>query len=352
MRRDCSFVYPGDWQAPTGGYRYDRRIVQEMQGAGWQVETIALGDGYPRPDAGTCEAAGRRIAAIADGRLVVTDGLAFGALPDLVQREAARLRWVALVHHPLHLETGADDAARAALRDGERQAPRCARRVIVTSAATASDVERMGVPADRIHIVEPGTDPAAARPAPRRLDASGPRLLCVATLTPRKGHAVLLQALAGLQALPWTLHNVGSADRDADTAAGLRRLAVELGMAERVHWHGEVDDAALSAHYAAADLFVLPSFHEGYGMALAEALAHGLPAITTTAVALAQALPPAAMIAVSPGDAAALHAALARLIGDADERAARADAARRAGSGLPTWAQAAARFAAVLEGAG
>jgi len=346
----CTFMVPGDWRTPTGGYRYDRRVVQALRDAGWQVQRCTLGDGFPWPDAAVRGDASRQIAALADGALVVADGLAFGALPELAHSHAARLRWVALVHHPLHLETGLAEADRRVLRQQEQRALQAARRVITTSAATARDVAALGVPADRIAVVEPGTDPVP-RPAGARTDiAGGLRLLCVATLTPRKGHAVLLEALAGLQGLPWTLHNVGSTGRDPATAARLQAASTALGLDGRVHWHGEVDEATLAAHYAAADLFVLPSFHEGYGMAVAEALAHGLPVVTTTGGALAQTLPPAAGLGVPPGDVPALRAALARLLTDAAARTDCAAAARDAAARLPSWTQAAQRFAAVLQG--
>jgi glycosyltransferase involved in cell wall biosynthesis len=160
---------------------------------------------------------------------------------------------------------------------------------------------------------------------------------------------VLLEALAGLQHLPWSLHNVGSATRHPATAQGLQSICDALGLARRVSWHGEVDDTALSAHYAAADLFVLPSWHEGYGMAVAEALAHGLPVVASHAGALAQTLPRAAGLQVPPGDLLALRSALAELIGDPPTRQACATAALEAGARLPTWQQAAQCFAAVLQ---
>ncbi len=344
--RDCAFVVPGDWHAPTGGYRYDRRVVEGLRDAGWRVETVFLADGFPSPDAAACADARRRIGLLADGLRVVVDGLAFGALPQLAQEHAARLRWVALVHHPLHLETGLEPMQRARLRQDEQHALASARQVVVTSRATAADVAALAVPPQRIAVVEPGTD-AVAHLRPRRAEGTL-QLLCVATLTARKGHALLLEALAGLMSLPWSLHLVGSATRDPVMARQLRQASVALGLADRVHWHGEVDDTALAEHHAAADLFVLPSFHEGYGMAVAEALAHGLPVVATDAGALAQTLPRAAGRCVPPGDVVALRAALAALMGDPVERAACAAAARVASRQLPDWTQAAARFAAVL----
>ncbi len=360
-RRSASLLVPGgpaDWATPTGGYRYDRQMVAALTEAGWSLDLRHLAGTWPRPDTAALAAAATQVVALADGTLVVADGLAYGVLDEVVAPHAERLRWVALVHHPLHLETGLDDAQRRQLHERERRALQLARQVIVTSVHTARDVAAMGVAPARIAVVEPGTDRPSAhlgaqRSGPRR---PGPvRLLCVATLTPRKGHALLLRALSGLAgpagpaSVDWELHCVGSPTRDPATAAAVMAQAREPALARRVHWHGEVDDAALQAHYAAADLLVLPSLHEGYGMVVAEALGAGLPVLASHAGALAQTLPAGAGWQVPPGDVPALQAALARLIADPALRAQLAAGAAEAGQRLPGWREQAARFAVVLE---
>jgi glycosyltransferase involved in cell wall biosynthesis len=345
-QRACHFLLPGDWHTPTGGYTYDRRLALALSDAGWTVAPLVVEGAWPWPDGADIEAASARIAALPDGALVVADGLAFGSLAAAVRPHAERLRWVALVHHPLHLETGLDEADIARLLAGETEALQLARQIVVTGRSTVRDVAAMGVPPARIAVVEPGTDPALPQSKPH---AQGPvQLLCVATLTPRKGHAVLLQALAGLLHWPWVLHLVGSTERDPGTAARLLAMAIPLG--ERVVWHGEMPGAALHAHYAAADVFVLPSLYEGYGMVVAEAVAHGLPVVTTDGGALAHTLPPAAGLQVSAGDVQALQAALERVLTDTALRERLAAGARAAAATLPTWPQQAALFAAVLEG--
>jgi glycosyltransferase involved in cell wall biosynthesis len=175
-------------------------------------------------------------------------------------------------------------------------------------------------------------------------------LLSVATVTPRKGHDLLLRALAGLSTLDWRLHCVGSLTRDAATVARVQALGEALGLAGRIVWHGEVDAAMLATHYAAADLLVLPSLHEGYGMVVAEALAAGLPVLCSDAGALKDTVPTEAGCCVPAGDVPALQAALQRMIGDPVLRRALAAGAREAGRKLPDWPVQAARFAAVLEG--
>ncbi len=354
-RRSACLLAPGstsDWAAPTGGYRYDRQMVAALRAAGWAIEVRHLPGTWPWPDTAALAAAEAQTTALADGTLVVADGLAFGALGAVVAPQADRLRWVALVHHPLHLETGLTDTQRRHLHAAECRALKHARQVIVTSARTARDVAAMGVAPQRIAVVEPGIEHPPAPPRPPGPRQPGPvRLLCVATLTPRKGHALLLQALAGLdmQGLPdWELHAVGSPTRDPATAAALAAQARAGALASRVHWHGEVDDAALHAHYADADLLVLPSLHEGYGMVVAEALAAGLPVLASSAGALAQTLPEGAGWQVPPGDVPALQAALARCIADPALRAHAAAGAAAAARQLPGWRAQAERFADVL----
>ncbi|CAN5400133.1 glycosyltransferase family 4 protein [soil metagenome] len=346
--RSFTFVIPGDWATPTGGYRYDRHIVLAMREAGWTVDVVFLADGFPRPDAAALEDCSRRVSALANGSVVVVDGLAFGVLDELASQHEARLRFVALVHHPLHLETGLDPQLREQLASSETRALRSARKVIVPSGSTMGDVMAMGVERDRIAVVEPGTD----RPARAAPDSSVAhvRLLCVATLVPRKGHAVLLEALAGLLDLDWTLDCVGSADRDPATAGRLLRMTTDLHLASRVRWLGAIDEPALSRQYENADLFVLPSFYEGFGMVVTEAVAHGLPVVTTTGGALARTLPAGAGLHVSPGDVEALREALRSVISDAALRSRLVDGARTAAEKLPYWADAALAFGEVIEG--
>jgi glycosyltransferase involved in cell wall biosynthesis len=167
-------------------------------------------------------------------------------------------------------------------------------------------------------------------------------------VTPRKGHDVLVAALAGLGDLPWRLTIAGSLARAPEQVARLRAAIERTGLAGRVELLGEIDDAALAALYASADVFVMPSLYEGYGMALAEALACGLPIATTTGGAAAETVPDDAALKVPPADAAALGAALRRLVVDPTLRSTLAQAAWRAGQELPSWDDAARIVAGVL----
>lgn len=355
----CVLLVPGDLHTPTGGFAYDRRLRDALGALGWVVSVLRIDGAWPWPDAATRAEAQQRIAGLPDGCCVVADGLAFGVLGSVVAVHAHRLHWVALVHHPLHLETGLDATQAQALRAAEAAALACAQRVIVTSPATVADVVALGVPRERITVVVPGCDPA---PAPTTSPSASTstsettaaaatrtdphvQLLCVATLTPRKNHALLLRALAALAGLRWTLHCVGSPARDAVLAQQLHDSTAHGPLVGRVHWHGELPHDALQARYAAADVFVLASRHEGYGMVVNEALVHGLPVVASRAGALAQTVPAQAGLLVPPDDEAAWRDALTAVITDGALRARLADGARAAARQLPSWADQVARLA-------
>jgi glycosyltransferase involved in cell wall biosynthesis len=351
-------VVPGDLETRTGGYGYDRRIIAGLRALEWRVEVAQLADGFPFPSTAARADAERALAAIPDGRRVLVDGLALGALPDEAARHAARLAIVALVHHPLAAETGLDPAVAAALEESERRALASARSVVVTSRGTAAALARYGVAADRIAVVEPGTDPA---PLARGSQSAIPNqsavinqqsaisLLCVATLTPRKGHELLLRALASVPAGDWRLTCAGGFDRDPATAERVRALVRELALEDHVMLAGDMNAAQLAVEYDRADLFVLPTLYEGYGMAVAEALARGLPVVSTATGAIAQLVGECAGIVVPPGDRIAFSAALARVLGDASLRDRLAAGARAVRDHLPTWDAAAAAMAQALE---
>ena len=347
-------VVPGDLETRTGGYGYDRRIISGLRALGWRVHVVQLDASFPFPTAAARADAGRALAAIPDGNLVLGDGLALGVLPDDAARHAARLTIVALVHHPLAAETGLDASAAAALEQSERRALASVRAVVVTSRGTAGALARYGVGADRITVVEPGTDPAPlARGSGLRTPHSALRnddvvLLCVAAVTARKGHGLLIRALASMPNRNWRLTCAGGLDRDPSTVARVRALVREVGLDDRVSLVGDMDAAQLALEYDRADLFVLPTLYEGYGMAVAEALARGLPVISTATGAISELVGERAGIVVPPGDLPAFAGALSRVLGDAGLRSLHAAGARTVRERLPTWDAAAAAMAQAL----
>ncbi len=317
-----------------------------MANLGWEVTYRTLDVSFPAPTPAAREQARQVLAAIPDEGLVLVDGLAYGVLPELAEAEGQRLRLVALVHHPLALETGLSPERAATLHDAEVRALAQARLILVTSRFTATLLAGWGVPPSRLQVVAPGTDPA---PIAQGSGTGTLRLLCVASLTPRKGHDLLLRALAGLRAESWHLDCVGSMDRNPAWAAGLIRLRDELRLAGRVSFPGALGEEELEDRYGGADLFVLPSRFEGYGMVFAEALARGLPILATRAGASGETVLPEAGLLVPADDPVALGQALRRLMVDPALRVRLAKGARAAGLCLPTWQDAASAFATALE---
>ena len=347
MSRHLVLAFPGSLDTLTGGYVYDRRLALALEARGWQMDRLSLPVDFPFPSPASVKLAEERLAALPSGSTVLLDGLAGGALPEALGRLARRLDLVALVHHPLCLETGLEPALAAGLAASERAALAHARAVLVTSARTAATVnELLGVAPDRLAVAPPGVDPA---PASTGSGGPGCRMVCVGTLTPRKGHTLLVEALAGLAGLDWSLLCVGSATRDPATAAALVAAIAAHGLAACIRLVGELEPAALAALYRTADLCVSASFYEGYGMALGEALAHGLPVVAAAGGAVADTVPAMAGLLVPPGDAPALQAALRRFLTEPGLAARLRQGALAARASLPGWPDTAALVETVLE---
>jgi glycosyltransferase involved in cell wall biosynthesis len=344
--RSVLFVLPGSLKTRTGGYTYDRRLVSGLRDRGWTVEVKELDASFPRPTPQARGLAVKFLASVPDDTVVVFDGLALGALPDELERHAERLRVVALIHHPLALETGLDADVARELDASERRALSMAREVVVTSRATAMAMTAYGVDTFQINVVEPGTDRAGLAHGAQNATIE---LLTVGTLIPRKGHSVLFRALASVPFRNWKLTCVGSLDRDRPTAARLRAQLSADKLSDRVRLVGDVDPEVLGACYERADVFVLPTFHEGYGMAVAEALARGLPVISTRTGAIPELVRDDAGLLVPAGDIPALAAALTDMVGDVSLRHRLAEGARRVRDSLPTWEDAARKFAGILD---
>jgi glycosyltransferase involved in cell wall biosynthesis len=342
-----AFAVPGDLATPTGGYAYDRRMMTELGDLGWRIDLLDLGEGFPWPDEATRATAQSRLLAMPAGRRIVVDGLALGVLPETASQLAGRNPLLALVHHPLALEWGLSVKQADALRASERAALAAVQGVVVTSAATAQLVASdYGVPAERIAVARPGSDPALMSQGSQD---GVVRLLSVGAIVPRKGFDVLIAALAALTDLSWRLTIAGDRTRDRNAAARLDADIARHALGGRIAALGAVSPQLLAALYAEADVFVLASHFEGYGMAYAEAVAHGLPVIGTNAGAIPDTVPPDAGLLVDPGDGFALAQALRRVIGDADLRRRLANAARAAAPQLPTWRHSAEIFARALE---
>lgn len=358
VKQPVAFVLPGDVDdvaVPSGGNKYDRRVCQALAAAGRPVHEIAVPGTWPRPDAAARAALAGALGGLPDGAAVLFDGIVACGVPEVIRQAARRLRLVVLVHLPLADETGLAPAVAAELDASERTTLRAAHAVVATSAATARRlVERHGLPAGMVVSVPPGTDPAPLAPGTNGRS----RLICVAAVTPRKGQDVLVDALAELAdrhpGLPWSCDCVGPVRRDPAYAERLRLLIGRRGLAGRVTIAGPRTGPDLDGSYAAADLAVLPSRAEPYGMVVTEALARGIPVLGSAVDGIPDTLgraPDGSVpgILVPPGEVPALAAALCRWLTEPELRRALRAAARLRREALDGWETAARHWAGLLD---
>ncbi|MFF7046783.1 glycosyltransferase family 4 protein [Streptomyces griseorubiginosus] len=351
--RSVHFVMPGgvdDPTAPSGGNAYDRRVCLDLPGFGWQVERHAVAGSWPRPGAAARAELAQTLRDLPDGTVVLIDGLVACGVPEIIVPEAERLGIVVLVHLPLGDETGLEPGLALELDAKEREVLRAVPAVVATSDwAVRRLVSHHGLAPERVHVATPGADIA---PLASGTDGVS-RLLCVAAVTPRKGQHRLIEALAGAQDLPWSCVCVGGITQDPEYVAHLRMLIKRYGLQDRLHLAGPKAGAELDASYAAADLMVLTSYAETYGMAVTEALARGIPVLATDVGGVAEAVgraPDGGVpgILVPPEDPAALAAELRGWFGEADVRRRLKAAARGRRAALDGWATTARSLAGVL----
>ena len=334
-------VMPGnvdDPASPSGGNRYDRAVCDGLARSR-TIHEIAVNGAWPRPAPAVRRVLASGLSDIPDRSTVLIDGLVACGVPEVLEPAMRRLRAVVLVHLPLGDETGLSRADAAELTALERRVLHAAAAVVVPSEGAARRViDVHALPASRVHVVPPGVDPA-----PLAIGSeNGGELLCVAAVTPRKGQDVLVEALGCLDDLDWRCTCVGPIYRDVPAAP------------DRVRFVGPMTGADLNGAYAAADLLVLPSRAETYGMVVTEALARGLPVLATRVNGVPEALgvapdgaPPGML--VTPGHADELAAALRAWLTDPDLRDRWRAAARARRTTLPGWDETIRRLSEVLD---
>lgn len=330
---DLYFAIPGDINTLTGGYAYDRHLSVELHALGHKVKHLPLSNQFPTPDIQALADAEAQFAALPDRSIVIADGLAYGVMDTIAERHSERLHIIALCHHPLMLETGLSAPQTQQLFHSEQRALNAAKAVIVTSEMTGKILtEQFAIPAAKITVALPGTDRQSFAPCV----GNPPVLLTLATLTRRKAHDVLIDALAQIKHLEWTARFVGGLEFDPEWTALLNNRVIAHGLEQRILFIGAVADSA--SEYISTDIFVLPSLFEGYGMAFAEALAFGIPIVAARAGAVPDVVPDTAGILVAPNDSTALADALQNLLTDPGLRQQLQTGAQAAANTLPSWA--------------
>ncbi|WP_329072704.1 glycosyltransferase family 4 protein [Streptomyces sp. NBC_01429] len=343
-----------DQAAPSGGNTYDRRVCRDLPGAGWQVAEYAVAGAWPWPEPAARAELARVLGTFPDDGVVLLDGLVACAAPDVVVREAERLRLAVLVHLPLGDETGLAPERAAELDAGERRTLRAVPAVVATSRWAARRlVEHHGLAPERVHVATPGADPAALATGAGEGDR-GPRLLCVASVTPRKAQHLLVEALAGVAGLPWSCVCVGGLVQDPAYVARVRELIAHHGLGDRIGLAGTRRADEMDAIYRDADLLVLPSCAETYGMAVTEALARAIPVLATAVGGVPEAVGQAPGggvpgILVPPADPVALTGALRDWLREPGVRGRTREAALGRRTALAGWETTSRSLAEALE---
>jgi glycosyltransferase involved in cell wall biosynthesis len=332
---DVHVVLPNDIDdpaRPSGGNVYDRRVCDGLAAAGWSVREHPVRGAWPRPEPGERAELARLLAAVPDDAVVLLDGLIASAVPEVLRPHAARLRLVILVHQAL-------------VNDEEREALSTAAAVVTTSEWSRRGLlARYPLAPDRVHVARPGVEEAPLSVG----SADGSALLCVAAVSPHKGHDVLIRALAAVADRAWHCVCVGPLDRDPRFVDDLRRTAEP-----RISFVGPLTGPELAAHYATADLLVLPSRGETYGMVVTEALARGTPVLVSDVDGLPEAVGRASDgrvpgMLVPPDDPPAVARALRRWFAEPALRARLRQTACDRRAGLAAWSVTAATVSGIL----
>jgi glycosyltransferase involved in cell wall biosynthesis len=345
-KMSAAFLIPGDLNTLTGGYIYDRRLIETLSQSDTPLHHVALDASWPNPTPSALAEVADQLDRLPKQMPVILDGLVFGAMPtEILARQPRPV--IAMLHHPLGLEAGLAPARARALLALEKDNLHHAAHVIVTSLHTrAVAMDDFAVPPERITVALPGFD----RPdvVPGFLKAMPPLILSVGTICERKGHDILLAALEQVAHLPWRCVIAGTVLDTAlyDTLQAQRDAA---GLAARVEFAGEVPRHALHRLYAEAQVFALATRYEGYGMVLGEAQLNGLPIISCAVGAVPQTVPEGSATLTPPDDPKAFAEGLERLLTDQNERSRLAAESRRRAQMLPQWSDTAAIVEKVLK---
>lgn len=341
---EAVFAIPGDKDRRTGGFIYEATVLRTLNEMGCATAHLQLPDSFPSPTASDMADTLALLRDVPSDTPIILDGLVFGAI-DPGGLAQVRAPVIAMIHHPLGLETGLSPARAAFLKANEAAALQHAQHVMVPSAETARNLAAdFGASPSRITVAPPGFD----RPRVDRRTLDPPLILSVGLLAPRKGHDVLLTALRRLTHLPWQAQIVGK-PHDRDYASALKAQIAALNLQARVSLVGEIEAHALARAFSAASVFALATRYEGYGMVLAEAMLYGLPIVTCRTGAVPQTVGDAALLA-SPDNAHAFATALENVLTSAKVADDLSLKARARAAQLPRWQATAQRFIDVIRG--
>jgi glycosyltransferase involved in cell wall biosynthesis len=325
---------------PSGGNVYDRRVLRGLSELGRPLVEREIPGTWPTPEPADLHELDAMLVGVPEGSVVLVDGLVASGAAAVLPRYAARLRIVVLLHMPVGPDRGEELVLGSAA-------------AVVTTSAWSRQRLRDWYALRHVDVALPGVDAVEPLPA-TGITGGGTSFLCVAAVHPGKGHDVLLEALAALGDRAWTVTCAGSLDVDPDHVAALQRQVYARSWERRVLFTGPLAPGTLATAYETADLLVLPSRAESYGMVVTEALSHALPVVATAVGGVPEALGQAPVgalpgLLVPPDDPAALAGALRAWLDDPGLRERLGQAAARRRPTLRRWGETVADLEAVLD---
>ena len=336
------FLITGDIHSLTGGYLYNMHMINGLKGNGHTVNVF--GTHWQWKDSDSLENICRHhLENLPHGSIVIVDSLILAYLHLIAQEFGDRLKFLGLIHLPASYNILSGEHGK--LADEELTALYHMRQVIVTGRFTFDLLCNVGLNPARIRLVEPGTEHF---PRKKRYKPVPSELLCIANYSALKAQDVLIRALYGLTAWNWSLHIYGDTERDKEYTEVVRSLIQQLKMEHRIIMHGIVERHEISTVFLNADLFLMPSLFESYGMAITESLAHGIPVVTTSAGNIPYTVPAGMGLLTEPGNEEQLEDAIRSLFNDRLKYSNLCAAASQYFKQVRSWEQAVADFEMII----
>ncbi|MBN1455823.1 MAG: glycosyltransferase family 4 protein [Methanomicrobia archaeon] len=335
----------GNIDALTGGYLYMRKAVEYLRAHDTETEVLSI-PALPFPyllqlcsNIVLCFRFPRR-----QYDVVVEDEMAHPALFLFNHwlKFGTQTKIVVIVHM-LWWKAAKNSLKARYVKFIEMQLLKTADRIIANSHYTRAELEAVGIPGSIITVSHPGYDLPfsnttwASAPRPAR-DRIALKLLTVANITPLKGLDMLIEALARLSDPALTLDIVGDEHRDLRYSQRLKASVARYGLETRVRFHGQQPPDKLARFYADADILVLPSHCEAFGIVVAEAMAFGLPIVATRCGGIPELVTDGENgFLVPPNDVSSLAEAIQKLAADPARRARCGRSSDEKTRNLNTW---------------
>ncbi|MFJ6456900.1 glycosyltransferase family 4 protein [Paenarthrobacter sp. NPDC091669] len=265
------FMVPGNVRHGSGGNKYNAKLAEHLTALGADVETVIVDGDWP---VGSPADRQRFAEALDGGTTVIADGLVASGAPDEIAGAAGKGTKVWILSH----------MALADHHDLEAKALAAATGIICPSAHSAVVLQARHGMRDVV-VARPGAEPGEVS------QGSEPKhIVAVAALFPNKSQTAIVYALSAVQDLPWTAALVGSLDADPMYAAEVTAAVEHYMLQDRISVTGELTGEAFEDQWHKADLSILLSRSESFGMVVTESLAHGVPMIVRQGTGAVEAL--------------------------------------------------------------